>query len=363
MPLAVPPELKKIVPFIRRAEELDRDTSRPESRLVAYYLRQYAVQIGIPLSTNNPVNKVCLGHILEALEAEHGAMSVFTREEAAMLCRQFANQVFEVADGQDRMGLANQNTAKTFYAASTFLQLLEQFDDGDSQVEEGGEENEERASDKKKILYCKWKATDILKAIKEGRQPTVGGYGEDLLAEDGDNNDDDDDDDDPSEKKQDAPLQEHEEQEVGVERVLTQDEKEEPQDDDSVEDEPAASNNDKDEEMEEEEEGTEVDIHLAPPPPAYPGPPPPAMDFNLPPPPVKPPTPMNVVADSPPPASASKTSFFGLVGGKKGSNKSVNKAQFDDALELTNFALAALHDKDADLAAQRLKQALSVLGR
>jgi vacuolar protein sorting-associated protein VTA1 len=28
------------------------------------------------------------------------------------------------------------------------------------------------------VIYAKWKATEILKAVKEGRQPTPGGYGE-----------------------------------------------------------------------------------------------------------------------------------------------------------------------------------------
>ena len=41
----------------------------------------------------------------------------------------------------------------------------------------------------------------------------------------------------------------------------------------------------------------------------------------------------------------------------------MSKAALDDAKELTKFALAALDAKDADLAAERLQQALSALGR
>lgn len=41
--LKIPPELKKCTQFIRRAEELDKDKSRPESRLVAYYCRQVSL--------------------------------------------------------------------------------------------------------------------------------------------------------------------------------------------------------------------------------------------------------------------------------------------------------------------------------
>ncbi|GKY91159.1 hypothetical protein MPSEU_000088700 [Mayamaea pseudoterrestris] len=350
MPLAVPAELKKIKPFLLRAEELDRDQTRPESRLVAYYLRQYAVQVGIPHSTL-PESKVCLGHVLEALEAEQADMNQFTREEAALVCRQFCHKVFEKADGEDRMGLANKATAAQFYAASVFLQSLEQFAADEEQTEE----------DEKKRVYCKWKATDILKALKEGRQPRAGGYGQ----EDDVMNDDDDADNenDGSEKKEDAP----EVQNAGVERVLT----EEDGDDMDIESAPHeiyGQDDQKSHSVEHadgdgtEEEGTEVDLHLAPPPPAYPGPPPVSLDFEPPTLPVPPQAAHVPPVVSSTTASAIKKKSAGLFGFAK-KEKSATKAQFDDAIELTNFALAALHDKDADLAAERLQQALVALGR
>ena len=343
MPLAIPPELKTIAPFIKRAEELDRDKTKPESRLVAYYLRQYAVQLGIPSSTLSE-SKVCLGHILESLEAEQADMSQFTREEAALVCRQFALKVFESADGQDRMGLANQGTARTFYAASTFLQALEQF----------GSEEDQAAEDRQKILYCKWKATEILKALKEGRQPKPGGYGQDEVMED---------DDDSVDAGDDAGSNLPEDANVGFERALTED-------GDKVDNEPTPSSYEKKEDAvepeseqeheEDQEEGTEVDIHLSPP--AYPGPPPTAIDFDFPPQPVPPPTShLPDVAAAAQVAKKKTTGLFGFGSSKKG--QSVTKAQLDDAVELTNFALAALYDKDADLAAERLSQALASLGR
>jgi vacuolar protein sorting-associated protein VTA1 len=112
------------------------------------------------------------------LEKEKSKMDNFTRDEAAFLCRKFAMNVFNTADNEDRAGLAGKGTAKTFYAAQSFLQMLDQFATENS---EEGEENEQRSEDKKRILYCKWKATEILKAIKEGREPTPGGYGDDVV--------------------------------------------------------------------------------------------------------------------------------------------------------------------------------------
>merc|ERR1711862_67181 len=101
-----------------------------------------------------------------------------------------------------------------------------------------------------------------------------------------------------------------------------------------------------------EEEGTEIQLG---PPPAYPNNnalapkpfvvlPPPEEDFSPPPAPSMPP--------APPPAS-STGGFLGF--GRKKTDKA-SKAQIADATELTRFALAALEDKDANLAVSRLKQ-------
>jgi vacuolar protein sorting-associated protein VTA1 len=364
MPLAIPAELKKISPYIRRAEELDKDKA-PESRLVAYYCRQYAVHAGIPLSTS-PASKVCLGHILENLEAEKPAMDNFTRDEAAFLCRQFANRVFDKANAEDRMGLANQGTAKTFYAASTFLQILEQFSTDDDGTEEFAE-------DRKRIVYAKWKSTDILKAIKEGRAPTPGGYGEDQ-------EDDEDDDEEeergeeeeegerqPGFKKKDAPA--HGDSIEGVEMEFPP-----PLPPTSPPQPPSAThfeNGERDEDHDQEidldqEQGTEIELG---PPPAYPGElfessstnsgvvDRPKVTFEMPPaiPPSRP-------ADPPKPKAVGGGGLFGF-GGKKKASEKVSKEHLADATELTRFAMAALEDKDADLAAQRLKQALEALGR
>ncbi|CAO3668520.1 unnamed protein product [Rhizopus stolonifer] len=73
----------------------------------------------------------------------------------------FALKIFLNADNEDRAGKANKRTAKTFLAASIFLELLKTFGELDSETEA-------------KIKYAKWKATDITKALREGRQPQIG---------------------------------------------------------------------------------------------------------------------------------------------------------------------------------------------
>lgn len=135
-----PPSLKKIVVFLRRAEELDNDKS-PESRVVAYNCRQYAVLTGIPLAGSDAAAKSCLGKLLDELEKEKTAMSTFSKAEHWSICRKVADRVFDKADGEDRAGLADKGTAKTFYAAGTFYEILQQFyedkkDGGDDEAKE-----------------------------------------------------------------------------------------------------------------------------------------------------------------------------------------------------------------------------------
>lgn len=355
MPLEIPPELKKIAPYIKRAEELDKDHTAAESRLVAYYLRQYAVQLGIPLIAGaSPAAKTCLGTILGDLEKEKSKMDNFTRDEAAFLCRKFAMNVFNKADNEDRAGLAGKGTAKTFYAAQSFLQMLDQFATTPS---DEGDENEQRTEDKKRILYCKWKATEILKAIKEGREPTPGGYGDDVVdnmiqdtinEEDGTTNI-------TTEKPVVQTITNDDDDDFGLPVAPTKLPPPPPPQlplPPPVLPPPPPSTTSASSEPE-DDEGTEVALG---PPPAYSTTTDaststrPSLSFNLPP------------IDVPTPTKPKAPSIFGGFL-KKNESKSVSKAQLTDAMELTRFALAALEDRDSDLAAERLQQALSALGR
>ncbi|KAF5178459.1 Lyst-interacting-like protein [Thalictrum thalictroides] len=78
----------------------------------------------------------------------------------------FASNVFARADKQDRAGRADLNTAKTFYAASIFYEILNQFGEIQPDLEQ-------------KQKYAVWKAADIRKALKEGRKPVPGPPGGD----------------------------------------------------------------------------------------------------------------------------------------------------------------------------------------
>lgn len=364
--LNIPPELKKITQYIRRAEELDKDKTRAESRLVAYYCRQYAVEVGLPFS-NTPAAKQCLGKLLGDLEKEKVPMSNFSRVEAEFVCRNFARTVFDRADEEDRMGSANKGTAKTFYAAATFLEMLQQF--YQSRNEE--EYTEEQEEDKKRRVYSKWKATDILKSIREGRNVIPGGYGELEAAHDQIQSAQVQDDAIPE-----APSSSPRRPGANMPPAMAPQSYNAPEPDGDVEPANIAPGvaGDRD-----DGQGEEMSIIDHPPPSSPPRsqnssdrPPLPSIDAGRPsspsslsrnsrmspPPPVSYPS-MSSVASS---VASALTGGGGSIATPRVAGK-VTKADIADAVELTRFALSALEGKDTELGAQRLEEALGCLGK
>lgn len=365
-PLKIPPELKKITQFVRRAEELDRDVSRPQSRLVAYYCRQHAVKTGIRLS-NSPAATECLGSLLTGLECEQEAVGVFSPTESRFVCRNFALQVFDRADGADRAGGSDRSTAKTFYAAAVFLEVLQHFGE-EMGEEETGESREEETN---KRVYAKWKATEILKALKEGRPVQPGGYNENANSEGGQQEEQDD------EKEGQAPK-------VTQDHTHTSNDTTDHDDDEAVRNTTSNDNTDCDDDIPASpsapptntsnnsevlpDQGTEVDMY---------GPPPPyydntdnddnttnttnnAISSDDLPPPLALPSPL----ESAPSPTNKKNSIFQKAFGSKKQLKPKHKpsgAALSDATELARFALAALEHGDAELGATRLQQALESL--
>lgn len=79
----MPASFKAVLPFIRRAEELDRDSSRPESKLIAYFCRQYAMELGIKVRENDTSNEATeyLLALMDRLELDKSSLPAFTQEE------------------------------------------------------------------------------------------------------------------------------------------------------------------------------------------------------------------------------------------------------------------------------------------
>ncbi|KAI9477983.1 MAG: Vta1 like-domain-containing protein [Benjaminiella poitrasii] len=156
----IPNELKYIAPFIQRGQELT--TVDP---IVSYYAQYYAAKLAIARGPRTKETNLYLSHLLDLLETQKSNIEsneAITDDLVGYAhVENFALKIFLKADNEDRNGKANKNTARTFVAASVFLEILKTFGEIDPEVEA-------------KIKYSKWKATDIVKALREGRVPTSG---------------------------------------------------------------------------------------------------------------------------------------------------------------------------------------------
>jgi len=373
MGVSVPASLRKIKVFLTRADELDRDKGNPESRVVAFNCRQYAVLSGIPLAQDAEA-KACLGDLLNLLEKEKEAMAVFSKAEHWKICRKVADRVFDKADSEDRAGAATKVTAKSFYAAGTFYEILQQFhEDADDKDVIGGEAMEE---EEQRRVYCKWKANDILKAIKEGRTPTPGGYQQEKMDE-------------MPLPSTDAPLKSHDDlppaptvpsssmfdsspvddTDPGASSMTQHDEPHHMPSfyKDSIEVNLNGNPTPVQETVEEEDDAVEEifipgavkaaadsvsDALVDQPRPTDPPPPYPSDSSPVAiPPPAATHTPLSTQIGS---------SGGGMFSSLFGNKKKLSKIQLSDATELTRFALAALEKGDGELGRQRLEQALAL---
>ncbi|XP_071736588.1 protein HOMOLOG OF MAMMALIAN LYST-INTERACTING PROTEIN 5-like [Rutidosis leptorrhynchoides] len=152
---------KLLLPYLQRADELQK-----HEPLVAYYCRLYAMERGlkIPQSERTKTTNSLLVSLMKQLEKDKKSLQLGPDDHLHI--EGFASNVFAKADKQDRAGRADLNTAKTFYAASIFFEILNQFSDVQADLEQ-------------KQKYAAWKAADIRKAIKEGRKPVPGQPGGD----------------------------------------------------------------------------------------------------------------------------------------------------------------------------------------
>ncbi|CAH1444346.1 unnamed protein product [Lactuca virosa] len=147
---------KLLLPYLQRADELQK-----HEPLVAYYCRLYAMERGlkIPSSERTKTTSSLLVSLMKQLEKDKKSLQLGPDDHLHL--EGFASNVFAKADKQDRAGRADLNTAKTFYAASIFFEILNQFGEVQPDLEQ-------------KQKYAAWKAADIRKAIKEGRKPIPG---------------------------------------------------------------------------------------------------------------------------------------------------------------------------------------------
>ncbi|KAI3973817.1 hypothetical protein MKX01_030393 [Papaver californicum] len=147
---------KLLLPYLQRADELQK-----HEPLVAYYCRLYAMERGLKIPSNQRTKTTNSLLISLMNQLEKDKKSIQLGPEESMYVEGFASNVFGKADKIDRAGRADLNTAKTFYAASIFFEILNQFGEIQPELEQ-------------RQKYAAWKAADIRKALKEGRKPEPG---------------------------------------------------------------------------------------------------------------------------------------------------------------------------------------------
>ncbi|KAH6577687.1 hypothetical protein BASA60_003884 [Batrachochytrium salamandrivorans] len=152
-----PEELKFVATFLQRGQEL-----REREPIIAYYCNYYSAKLAIEKGATSKESQIFLLNLLDALEQDKvnlaGNEAIGNDVVGYAHVENFALRIFINADNEDRAGRASKKTAKTFLAASIFLELLKTFGALDSEVQQ-------------KIRYAKFKAADIIKALKEGRVP------------------------------------------------------------------------------------------------------------------------------------------------------------------------------------------------
>lgn len=139
---------------------MDNEKQDPDAKVVAYYCRSYAVEKGIKLQIDDPASNNFLFGVMDNLELAKKSLGDNNKDAGAITCENFAFNIFSKADEEYRSGNSTKDTARKFYAASSYYDILEQFGPLDDEVLE-------------KRKYSKWKAADILKAIQAGQRPTL----------------------------------------------------------------------------------------------------------------------------------------------------------------------------------------------
>ncbi|KAI8055208.1 Vta1 like-domain-containing protein [Syncephalis plumigaleata] len=154
--MSIPADLKFISPFLTKGNEM-----QTHDAVIAYFCNVYAAQLAVEKGVTDTESRAFLIGLLERLEqvrkgsiGGHEALENKTVSKAYV--EQFALNIFKRADDEDRAAKSNANTARSFQAASVFLETCSTF----------GELDEDIAQ---KIKYAKWRALEIIKAIKSGQ--------------------------------------------------------------------------------------------------------------------------------------------------------------------------------------------------
>jgi hypothetical protein len=159
---AAPREMRH---FLVRAKEL-----HAVAPMIAYYLRLRSVEVGMTLT---PRPKEALNSVLEILERTKRSTPLSGDTEVDYInAKKFALDVYDRADRLDRANKRSKEDLKrrieAFSAASTFLQMLEHFEEH-PRLGNGARRDEDA---RQRREFAEWRAFDLTQALQLGRAPT-----------------------------------------------------------------------------------------------------------------------------------------------------------------------------------------------
>jgi len=156
------PDWRKMLrPFVGRAKE-----TKQAEPCISYYCLKYAAEKAMELYKATG-DQECRAEVSKLLDQCQSSTVDMTDVEGRAYCEEFAIKLFGNLDAAEKAGGANKRMAGQFLVASTFFEILRQFDpDGelDSKMQE-------------MQTYACWKAAQIAKCVKQGTIPPPGPKG------------------------------------------------------------------------------------------------------------------------------------------------------------------------------------------
>jgi len=153
--MALPPSLKPIDQYIKQAQKLAK-----AAPVVSYYCKRYALEKALEVrDKSDPACNAVLGDLMQWLETNKAALG--PTEDNKIEVELMALQIFKRADDEDRAGNATKNTAVAFRACSIIMEVCQTFGEMPPDLVD-------------KHKYAKYKAVDIITALREGRKPEPG---------------------------------------------------------------------------------------------------------------------------------------------------------------------------------------------
>lgn len=171
--LPVPVELVCIKQHIAKSVELQQ-----HNPAISYFCKFYAAKLAlaVPNRSDDTVNQY-LETLIESLEEDKKVLGdneiIKNNLVGRTYLEDFALKIFINADNAYRAGNATVSTAKAFLASSVFLDTLNLFKEKNNNTQDSQSEDLDfdYSEIQEKIRYAKYKAAEILRALKEGKKP------------------------------------------------------------------------------------------------------------------------------------------------------------------------------------------------